>query len=426
MDPDLVSFGRELSRAQDPQLRVGLDLEHGRSRLLKSVAAKPRRWPAVVLIAAAMALAGAWVFWSRKPRPLEFHVDNTGVRGQLGQLLVAPASAPVRLGFSDGSKLELSANSRGRVVGSHARGATVQVEQGTLAASIVRRANSQWQVQMGPFAVDVIGTRFDTSWHAETQRFSLSLHEGSVSVSGPVVGAKRTVAAGETLSVSCADGELTLVRTRAEPVAPSKAELTLAVDPDASALAPKPSLPMIPRAPAASGRASALSPLAPEVTPDHASMAPDFRTLARSHEYGRALEAAERAGFEALCRSEDATDLLLLGDAARLAGKAGRAEQAYRAVRERFRGSSSAQAAFLLGRLAFETRSAYGDAAQHFALSLLEAPNGPFARDAAGRLMESLDRAGDVTGARAAAERYLARYPDGPHARFARALLAKP
>lgn len=419
MDPDLVTLGRELSRAQDELPGGGIDPERGRSRLLKSVATTPRRWPGVVLVAAVMAFAGAWLLWLREPPPLEFHVGVDRVRGQLGQPLVVPANAPVRLDFSDGSRLDLSAKARGRVVRSHARGATVQLEQGTLRAWIVRRAKSEWQVQMGPFVVDVVGTRFDTTWQAEKQRFSLTLHEGSVSVSGPVVGAKRTITAGETLRVSCANGELTLVRERGEPVSASKADQ--AVQPDSSALAPVTrsarSVPSSTRAPSRIARAA---------TPSHARTAPDFRALARSHEYARALEAAERADFAALCRAADATDLLLLGDAARLAGNADRAEEAYRAVRKRFGGPSATQAAFLLGRLAFEARSAYADAARYFALSLVEAPDGPFARDASGRLMESLDRSGDTTGARGAAERYVARYPDGPHASLARALLARP
>ena len=423
MDPDLVTFGRELSRAQDEQQAATFDRERGRARLLESVTAKPRRWPAAILAAAAIGFAAALLLWLREPRPLEFHVGASGTRGQPGKPLAAPVNAPLRLDFSDGSELELSSNSRGRVVRTDPRGATVRVEHGALRASVTHRNDSQWQVQIGPFFVDVVGTRFDTAWHAETQRFSLSLHEGSVAVSGPVAGTKRMVSAGETLSISCLNGELALVNTRAETSRGKKSELGGPSVPDATGLIPKPTPPAKPRAvPAPAWSAS--SPPAHEAAP--APTVPDFRLLAREHEYARALEAAELGGFETLCRTANATDLLLLGDAARLSGKPSRAAQAYRAVRERFGGSSSAQAAFLLGRLAFESRSAYGEAAHYFALTLLEQPSGPFARDAAGRLIESLDRSGDVTGARAAAERYLARYPDGPHASLARTLLARP
>lgn len=423
MDPNLVTFGRELARAQDEQAAATLDLERGRARLLKRAAAQPRRWPVVALAAAAIAVAAAWLLWLRERPPLEFHVGGAGIRGQLGEPLSAPANAQVRLDFSDGSRLELLANSRARVVRTDPRGATVRVDHGMLRAAVAHRKDSQWQVQMGPFLVDVVGTRFDTTWHAETQRFTLTLHEGAVSVSGPVVGPKRTVSAGEQLSISCLEGELALVTVRSAASRGGGTELGAPVVPDAAALAPKPTPPIA--APAASSP-SAPSLLAQEGTSGSADSVPDFRELARANEYARALDAAERAGFDALCRTASAADLLLLGDAARLAGEPARAEQAYRAVRERFGGASAAQAAFLLGRLAFESRSAYADAAQYFALSLLEQPSGPFARDAAGRLMESLDRAGDATGAKAAAERYAARYPDGPHASLASALLARP
>ncbi|MBI5502016.1 MAG: hypothetical protein HY907_17370, partial [Deltaproteobacteria bacterium] len=46
------------------------------------------------------------------------------------------------------------------------------------------------------------------------------------------------------------------------------------------------------------------------------------------------------------------------------------------------------------------------------------------AREAAGRLIEALDRAGHSEAAATAAREYLQLDPDGPHADFARALLA--
>ena len=60
-----------------------------------------------------------------------------------------------------------------------------------------------------------------------------------------------------------------------------------------------------------------------------------------------------------------------------------------------------------------------------FRTYLKERPNGALAREASGRLLEALSRSGDRSGAERAAESYLARYPSGQHAAFARQLLGR-
>jgi transmembrane sensor len=413
MDPYLVTLGRDLARAQDERLRGSIDRQLGRARLLDRFAVKPPRSAVVALVAAAaLCLALSFLLFFRDPVPLEYRVVGARESGALQERLIAPANEELKLAFSDGTELALIEKTEARVVNVDHRGATLRVARGTLRAAVVHRKDAQWRVHIGPFSIDVLGTRFETSWQAETQRFSLFLREGSVSVSGPVVGMKRVISAGETLNVSCHEGELALLRARGDtaPVLPS----TPAPVPTSIATAPE----------TARGGASVPSALA--APPDAPDFAADFRSLARANQYALALDAAERADFGALCRTGKAADLLLLGDTARLAGNTQRAQQAYQAVRTRFNGATSAQAGFLLGRLAFDGRAAYGEAARYFALSLLEEPSGPFSREAAGRLVESLDRSGDVTGARAAAGRYLERHPDGPHAKLARALLARP
>jgi TolA-binding protein len=118
-------------------------------------------------------------------------------------------------------------------------------------------------------------------------------------------------------------------------------------------------------------------------------------------------------------------ELLALADAARLSDQTPRAVEALLALRQRFPGSTSAATgAFSLGRLAFEKRGAYAEAARWFARYLDEQPNGPLMGDAVGRLMEARHRAGDRPAARRDAERYLQRFPEGPYAGTARAILA--
>jgi TolA-binding protein len=118
--------------------------------------------------------------------------------------------------------------------------------------------------------------------------------------------------------------------------------------------------------------------------------------------------------------------LALLGDTARLAQRPVDALAAYQALRSRAAGSAAAkQAAFSIAKVHFDQRAAYAEAARWFRTYLAEQPGGPFAREAEGRLMESLSRSGDRAGAKLAAERYIAKYPTGPHERVARQLLAR-
>jgi TolA-binding protein len=162
------------------------------------------------------------------------------------------------------------------------------------------------------------------------------------------------------------------------------------------------------------------------IAPSAAGPSPSWRALAAGGKYKEALERADGEGFDALLESEGSPDLLTLADAARLAGSLGQASRAYLAVRRRFPGSRDAAiAAWNLGRLAFDQRGAFKSAARWFRTYLAEQPSGAFARDASGRLVEALDRAGDAPGAREAARIYLESWPRGPHAEKAHSLLEK-
>jgi TolA-binding protein len=169
------------------------------------------------------------------------------------------------------------------------------------------------------------------------------------------------------------------------------------------------------------------SALASSTAEAEADPALSWQQLARAGSYREALERAETQGFDSLLAAASAEELRTLADAARLAGSPERARQALVELRRRFpTAEGAALAAFLLGRAAFDEDKAYGAAASWFSIYLAEAPAGPFAREAAGRLLEARSLAGDERGARAAARAYLAAYPDGPHAARARNLLLIP
>jgi TolA-binding protein len=394
-----------LSAEMDP----AEDVRAGRESFLEEIAARnataatqrwsPRgkshglRW----LLAGGMAVAGAAaiVIWQRTP--VSFEVGPEGHAGRIGDLVEAPTAEPASLRFSDGSVLYLHEGGRMRVLSADVTGARVLVEDGELDATISHRggAKTRWDFEAGPFRILVTGTKFHMSFRSRDGTFKLATEEGKVSVSGTCFDGARTVSAGEHISLSCA------------PAVPAAKEMASVSD----AVPPAP-----PRGPSASG--------AGRPTPSQPT--PSWRELLASGRLAEGLRAAERANFGQVCQVASDKELLALADAARLFGQPARAVAALRVLRQRHPSSiEAATAAFTLGRIAFEQQHAYGEAARWFATYLAEQPTGPLMGDSLGRLMEARLRGGDETGARADAQHYLHRFPEGPYASEARGILSK-
>ena len=120
------------------------------------------------------------------------------------------------------------------------------------------------------------------------------------------------------------------------------------------------------------------------------------------------------------------TGLVRLADAARYASDVDAATLVLQSIRSRFPGTTAAaEAAFNYGRLVSDVRGNALAAAAWFETYLAEAADGPFAREASGRLVEAYDRLGNAAAAQRAARRYLERFPDGPHAALARRLTGR-
>lgn len=429
----LRALGRHVAGEQDTSPEATLDQERGLAAFLAEAAKPAQKAPSraprlglVGALAAAFALA-AWLFFGFTPRDtLHFQIGNLE-QGSVGAWLAAPSGASLPLHFSDGSEGILAPESRARVVALSPEGAEIALERGSLSLSVIHHDTTRWRVRGGPFQVAVVGTRFDTRWEPDTEELELTLHEGAVRLSGPVVG-ERAVATGEHLRVSVARGTLEVrgLLPAAPPAPPA-----VAAPPETALLAPPPAatLPVAttgarpaPPPPSIPGPGPGPSP-SPSAAPGGL---PLWLTLYRGAQYAEALRAAESEGFDALCDSASAKDLSALADVARLGGSAARTGQALTALRARFAGTpEAAAAAFLLGRAAQDRYRDPAGAAQWFQRYLNEAPTGELAAEARGRLVEVTDAMGDQAGARTAAERYLALYPGGAHAAFARAVLAR-
>ena len=324
---------------------------------------------AFVLVATLFARSGGSWLRDRSAAPAAIAFSVGATPGVVGERIVA-ASRRV-LDFDDGTRVELEARGALRVIALDERGGRILVEQGKISAAFRHRERTYWTVEAGGLVVEVTGTRFDVSFDQTTQAFELVMHEGSVKVRGCGIEEGRVVKDVESIRVSCA-----VQPGAAETPPPTPRVLTPADLPSVTPIAiPAP---------------SSLPSLAPAA------------------------------------RADSSLELLARADAARRSGDVTTARTTLLELRRRFPGGAAApQAAFDLGVLAFDADGDYAGAARWFRRYLEEAPRGPLAREALGRVIEAQSSSGDTEGATATATRYLDMYPGGPHASLAKRLVAK-
>ncbi len=409
MSQRLEDLGRVVAREQDERLEQE-PLEDTRRHVLASLLSQPprsrirRHWP--LAAAAAILLSGAFWVWS-KSRTLEATIDGRSL--DRGEWIAAQGSVPIEL--SDGSRFVLSPGTRGRLGDLNERGAHLVVEAGSVQAAVVHRSRTNYKLSFGPFAVDVTGTRFDVDWDPSQELLTLKLREGSVLVSGCVLGSGRPLLAGETLRAWCRE-------QRFEVQASGRAAQAGASANNALAEAP----PALPSSKALEPRAAqTLPPAAVDVE------GPSWQALAKSGAYAEAFAAIGAAQFPAECERARESELWQLGEVARLSRNGQAAITAYSTLRRRFPGGArSGQAAFAIARLHFDQLGQYDEAARWLRTYLSEQPTGALAREALGRLIEAEQHAGHREAAASTAREYLKRHPHGPHARLAAKLTATP
>lgn len=371
------------------------------------------------MAAAALAAAVAIVVWSAWPAAMTFEV-GVGETGVAGAWIAAPREGDLPLDFSDGTRVLLDGGSRARVDDLEARGARVVLESGGADVSVVARADAAWRVGAGPFEVHVTGTRFYLNWSPDHEVFVLSLDVGSVEVTGPVLGRRQSLTAGQVLRVSVADGTAVISDQDVVPADDGPKPVPT--------IAPEPTADGAPDSAAATTPAADDPTTTPRPRPARRSKprpaADRWQSLASRGDFAASLEAAEAVGLDDLAKRLPGDELLRLGEVARFAGKPDTARDLLHALRDRFAGSpQAATAAYYLGRIAFERDRDYRQAVHWFSTYGGERPRGPLAVNALGRLMESAYRDEDLGTATRAARVYLRRFPKGPHGDLARRLL---
>lgn len=397
----LVTLGRAVAEHQDDGASSAA-IERARRKLLAPAAPSGSARRLAMAMAAAIAVIGLVVtgLVVAPSRALSFVVAREGreAKGAIGEWVAAPASAPIDLRFSDGTTIAIDAGARARVTRVSARGAEVLIERGGVRADVIHAAEgTRWAIHAGPFEVIVTGTSFHAAWDPSSERFELSMIKGSVRVTGPFVPAGRVVVAGEHLAISVRDGRMEL--TNVAPVPSSIASATIDARPSIEA---PPAID--------SARPVASAPPSPSAS---AAPASSWRALAAKGRHREAIEAAEHAGFDGEIARASSSDLFLLADAARFAGRIDRAKQALVAARSR--AGQRGRSAFLLGKIAADQERDAASAARWFEACVADEPGGPLEEQALGRLVE-LRRDKDL------AARYLARYPSGAYAPIARSI----
>ncbi len=413
MNADML---RKIAGAEDNWVEASNVSELVRMRLFaaqrKSV--HPTQGKVIWLSSACTALglaAAVALYISHKPSTLTFEIGNDDRRGTLGNWVSAAEHETLPLRFSDGTKILLEDKAQARVTELQVKGAHVVLERGQLNASVVHQEGTRWELQAGPFTVFVRGTRFNLHWSPESAAFSLELKEGKVDVTGPGLAGFKSVETGQTLEVSGGVEGWHVGKPKVVPAADGE-------KPDSTS----------PASSAVGSDILGANDAGPtgNVAPARAvaSASPSWQELATAGNYTDALTLAKKAGLSKIYASGTVSDLTRLAQVARFAGASDTARGALRAIRERFAGKpESAMATFDLGRLSFDSSGRYLEAAHWFREYLREFPHGNLAREALGRLVESLERGGDHLGAREAASDYLLRYPNGPHAGLSRRLL---
>lgn len=386
----LDDLGRVVARAQ----REALD--HVALRATRQFRARSRRRATTVASAVLVAAAVLLVVWTQREPPA---LTATVAGRPLEPARWTRFEESTTVEFSDRTTLRVDEGSHARIASLDAHGAVVELERGRLEAAVHHERETRWSFRVGPYEVSVVGTRFDTSWSPEHERFAIRMNEGRVVVRGPRLSEPRTLSAGESLVLT---PEPTTPRSEDPEVDSSRASAPaeIEVDDDDDEVRDE--------GDATSSRRVSVREL------DRA-----FLDHAERGDFALALATAEARGFEGLCDRLGASHLLRLGDVARYAGDRARARAAYLVLRRRFASTEhAADAAYALGLSTGSPR----EAAAFFETYLREAPHGALAREARGRLFETHRRAGDEAAARRAALDYLAHHPEGPLSEAARVI----
>lgn len=334
--------------------RLAARLKLSRAAMAPSPPAGRRLGLGIALTTAGLAalILAVWLLNRAEPAGLR------AVDGRLLSSISAPASSAKLVSFADGSSIRLAAGTQVDVLKNTGKALVLVMERGRARYFVKPGGPRRWSVETGWLTVDVVGTEFTVE--RSTERVSVDVAHGIVRVRGDrVPGGMQRLTAGQRMVVAA---------TAEQPVS-------------LKGVAPR-------------------APLAPPAPPAV-----------------RAVKKPKRQAAAALAKPRSAATLFAAADDAR---RAGRIEDAVKILRqilaEHGADPLAGTAAFTLGRLLLERKNAPRAAAAMFELALKKGLPAALSESALARIVEAHRQAGDIATARAAARRYLERYPQGVHA----------
>jgi TolA-binding protein len=370
--------------------RLGAMRERARKRRLVAIGVS------CAALAAAIGFGARPRFDGPSPSALTYTV-NGGAPVPGGYILPAPAAAAPMLSFSDGTRIQMAAEARGRVVEIDRHGGRIALEDGKAQVQVVHRPGARWVFEAGPFLINVQGTAFSFGWNGRDARFELQMDSGVVSVTGPVSGGEIVLRAGQRLAIDLHDRKT----ARAVQAAPAEAP-------------PAAGAPPAGHSPAQAAGSERWSP----------------EGWGARLAQGRAdliVADARRIGLAKVLDRGSSEELAALASAARYQRDDALARRALLTQRHRFpRSMRAVEASFLLGRIDDESDSDSRRALDWYDRYLREAPAGSYVSEALGRKMMVLQRTGRQGQASDIATDYLRRFPTGTYAHAARALVRAP
>jgi transmembrane sensor len=295
--------------------------------------------------------------------------------------LAARGAGEREVALSDGSKILLDPGAAIDPLDNSDTGFSVLVVQGRVTFDIRPGGPRRWTVECGLATVDVIGTRFTVE--RETRSVSVTVERGIVLMRGERVPDRvQRLAAGQTLKV--------------DDVLLSGPETAMREQPGLSSASP----------------AKSATPASP--VPSAPSGGSAWRGLEQRGDHTAAYAELGPAGIVSASRGASVEELLSLADVARLSGHPADAViPLNRLLTEHGDHPTAPLAAFTLGRLQLDALGHPALAAEAFARALALGLPQSLQEDAYARLVEARARAGDSSGASAAAQDYERRFPAG-------------
>jgi hypothetical protein len=373
----------------------------------------------------------------RRNHPLTYTVR--GAPPEDDGYIHAVGEAGTDLQFSDGTRVHLKRGTRMSVVSPGSRGARLRLEDGEGRFEVTHLPGADWTVEAGPFRIHVTGTVFDVRWSGADESVEVRLRSGSVRVSGPLLSDPITLRAGQRLASVLASRQLRIddIHDDVGPVptlaaaATDREDMGPAVPLDVSSKAEQlrnSELESRHKAHlASSARSKAGVPAAESTAADRSSWDPEtWASRMAADDSASVVSEAKRRGVDRAFAEVDVTALAALADAARYTGDRELAGRALQQERRRFPDTAQAKAAaFLLGRMAEDLGDAVSGLAWYRSY-LTEAPHGPYAAEALGREMLTVEHLFGRVAASAIAREYLRRFPGGTYLLQARSVLDSP